>query len=235
MHHPSENHISSTEYCEVDQRSFEFSQRRNGKKVQQYFYADLECDTRTSQYHRPIIAGVSFKHRNGQDYFHQFTGLHCVELLLLCVLRHINVECKQPVIGFHNLLYDFSASCDCYDSLSGAAIKDIVCIYVCMYGVSFVLIDTYKIIAEPLRKFKKMFDLPFGKLDMIPYSYYIIDLVDESGHRWVPMEQVASKFDKEEYNCIGTEAFIRHVEEDEELRRFYVNGLFDCVGYLLLL
>ena len=231
IHHPSTNLICSLKNCEADQSKFEFRARRPSKKPKMMFYCDLECDTQTAVYHQPIIAAASYRDPKGEPQFIQYYGINCVKELLTRIGKF--ARDYDVVMGFHNLLYDFSAAAAHLEKVYNAVIKDgklyKVCVLHC--GVSMTMVDTFKIISESLKKFEKMFDLDIGKKEMIAYNYYTIDNVPHCGSRLVNLKEFAKEFDKEENGGKGAQAFINHVKSDDELKRFIYGEDFDYVAY----
>jgi len=235
LKHPSMNEIASLDNVEGDQTEFEYKHKVRDPKTR-FFYCDLECDTVSSNYHRPIIAGVSYRGWRGQEIFKQWCGLQCVQQMLI----HIINECKRygeqykPILGFHNMLYDFSSAASSLQEVIGAVIKNgkMYSVNVLQFSVKTQWIDTYKLVSEPLRKFNKMFDLDVGKKELLPYSFYTIDNVNESGHYWVNLNDFANEFNKPENGAIGSSTFIDHVMGDAEILHKFVRGNeFDALGY----
>ena len=232
--HPCSNKVSSLDNVENDQHLYNFKHKPHHNV--RYFFCDLECDTVTGSYHKPIIAGVSYRGLRGQELFKQFYGMQCVQDMMTFIIRE---ACNygrqiQPVICFHNLLYDFSSGAAFLQHITSAIIKNgkMYSVDVMHYGVKTKWIDTYKLISEPLRNFNKMFDLDVAKKEMIPYSFYTIDKVDVDGHYWVDLNEFANEFNKPENGAVGSAAFLEHITGDPEiLHRFCRGNSFDALGY----
>ena len=78
----------------------------------------------------------------------------------------------NSVTYFHNLSYDFSFMADSVNILSmiktGSMIKQVRCLF---NGKMLTFKDSYSMIAEPLKKFAKMFNLKIKK-EIMPYKLY---------------------------------------------------------------
>ena len=235
VHHPTMNQVASLDNIVNDQIPYVYKPRFINPFVR-YFYCDLECDTVSSTYHRPIIAGVSFRNRKGVEVFRQWCGIQCVQHMM----NYITNECKRfepvskPILSFHNVLYDFSSAASALNNVIGAVIKDgkMYSVDVLHMGIKTKWIDTYKLVSEPLRNFTKMFNLDVGKKELMPYSFYTVDNVNESGHYWVNLNDFANEFNKAENGAIGSAAFLDHVMGDAEIMHRFVRGNdFDALGY----
>ena len=131
--------------------------------------ADLESDVVTGAKHTAFIAGYCTE---AQD-VRQFWGDNCVEQMLDDIVSRFGGGGKI-LVYFHNLKYDFSVmASDLTKILSVVKREGLLYTVTLLHrGCKVVLRDSYKLIVAPLSSFQKMFNLPQGKRECIPYTYF---------------------------------------------------------------
>jgi len=149
--------------------------------VERTLFFDLECDTgvrRGDGIHIPIIAGFA----DCQGRYYSFVGEDCVEKMLLKMTDVVSRD--ELIVAFaHNLKYDFSLIVDSVKYVSsyiekGGRLYGARCSF---NNRNITFRDSLKLIDTKLSNFNKMFDLPSGKMECMPYDFYTIDNIkDES-------------------------------------------------------
>ena len=165
------NHHSYLCQRAVDHEQRPFSRRRlYSPRNPLYLVTDFECDV-SGENHSPILSGFCDQDLNCR----QFKGSNCVSMMFDEIVRVARAQRRTDVsVGFHNLAYDFNVMVRHLYKVMSVCKKDNL-----LYGVTILhrrmkinLKDTYKIIPHKLLDFEKLFDLPEGKKEAMPYTFY---------------------------------------------------------------
>ena len=193
LRYPKYNHraVLMDELIPQEQRPFHWH-KKDEYESPMYIFADIECAT-GGEKHVPIISGYCTQDGD----FRQFIGDDCIELMFDNVVHDSN-GCSDVFVLFHNLKYDWAVLSPQLQKISSICKKNNQ-LYACtIYHKrrKIVLRDSFKLISKPLRDFQKMFQLPEGKKEAIPYDYYTVDniLLD----KMIPIDDIKSFFKLED-------------------------------------
>lgn len=135
------------------------------------------------------------------------------------IKREIN---NNPLIYFHNLKFDLSVHGDNMNIKHINRIQKESVIYketIKYFGKCYDVVDSYKIIPEPLKNFPKMFNLNEHK-ELMPYSLYTKENVLKETLTIAELKQEFNSRTDKLINNISFKEFINHVLDVENKENF---------------
>ena len=203
----------------IENEQKEFESKTPEIKSVRIFYADTETTVNAEGKHIIYMTGVVNETLENSMIY---KGADCIEEMFDFVMD--DTEWGDIInIYFHNLKYD--AGIIQHSTFYKASIEKGNTLYslkILHKGRTFNLIDSYKLISVGLKKFKKDFQLDFGKAEAIAYTFYKTDTPD-----------IVSIEDYKNALAVSDRKIFMDMmmEEPEEFEYDEKNNTFNCVEY----